>query len=129
MRAHARRSDTPDEETRGSRGSWGARELPVATHQSSAHRSLFNKIRGYRAGSSKRDTVSRELGSSHIRVLAPDTPVTKGETLLKLDDRDQALAVRQAEVELAEAKRTLKRYLSLNATEANIPQSTIYSTK
>ena len=52
-------------------------------------------------------------------------PVSKGATLLKLDDRDQTLAVRQAEVELQEAKRMLQRYVSLNATEANIPQSTI----
>ena len=57
--------------------------------------------------------------------LAPDSFVAKGETLLKLDDRDERLALQQAEVELAEAERTLKRYRSLNATDANIPPSTI----
>ena len=86
-----------------------------------AHR--FNKIRGYRAGSPKRDAVSGELGVVTFAKLAPDTPVTKGETLLKLDDRDQALAVRQAEWNLRKQANT-EALSSLNATEANIPQST-----
>ena len=119
-------SDTPDEETRVSRGSWGARELPVVT--ASVERSpLIDSIKSVGTARARQSVTLYPESSGVVTFakLAPDTPVTKGETLLKLDDRDQALAVRQAEVELAEAKRTLKRYVSLNATEANIPQSTI----
>ena len=119
-------SDTPDEETRGSRGSWGARELPVVT--APVERApLIDSIKSVGTARARQSVTLYPESSGVVTFakLAPDTPVTKGETLLKLDDRDQALAVRQAEVELAEAKRTLKRYLSLNATEANIPQSTI----
>ena len=119
-------SETPDEEKGSSRGSWGGRELPVVT-------ALVERaplIDSVKSVGTARATQSVTLypessGMVTFAKLAPDTPVTKGETLLKLDDRDQALAVRQAEVELAELKRTLKRYLSLNATDANIPQSTI----
>ena len=118
-------SDTPDEEIRD-RSSWGARELPVVT--APVERApLIDSIKSVGTARARQSVTLYPESSGVVTFakLAPDTPVTKGETLLKLDDRDQALAVSQAEVELAEAKRTLKRYLSLNATEANIPQSTI----
>jgi len=119
-------SDTPDEETPGSRGSWGARELPVVT--APVERApLIDSIKSVGTARARQSVTLYPESSGFVTFakLAPDTPVLKGETLLKLDDRDQALAVRQAEVELAEAKRTLTRYFSLNANEANIPQSTI----
>ena len=119
-------SETSDEEKRISSASWGGRELPVVT--ASVERApLIDSVKSVGTARAHQSVTLYPESSGVVTFakLAPDTPVTKGEKLLKLDDRDQALAVRQAEVERAEAKRTLKRYLSLNATDANIPQSTI----
>ena len=119
-------SETPNEEPRNARGTWGARELPVVT--AAVERvPLIDSIKSVGTARARQSLTlyPESAGVVTFAKLAPDMLVAKGDTLLKLDDRDQVLAVRQAEVELAEAKRTLSRYLSLNATEANIPQSTI----
>ena len=108
-------------------GGWGgARELPVVTAPI-----VFNELReNIKSVGTARAKQSVTLfpesnGTVTFARLAPDSFVAEGETLLKLDDRDERLALQQAEVELAEEERTLKRYRSLNATDANIPPSTI----
>ena len=60
---------------------------------------------------------------------SPDSPVTEGQVLLALDDRDERLAVRLAQVQLADAARTVERFISLNKQSANIPQSQIDTAK
>jgi RND family efflux transporter MFP subunit len=52
-----------------------------------------------------------------------DQYVDTGELLLQLDDRDERLAVKLANVKLADAKRLAKRYTTVNARDANIPES------
>jgi RND family efflux transporter MFP subunit len=108
------------------RSSWGSRELPVTTAQIE-RAPLIDSIKSVGTARAQQSVTlyPESAGVVTFAKLAPDLPVAAGEVLLRLDDRDQTLAVRQAEVELAEAKRTLQRYLSLNMTEANIPQSTI----
>ena len=108
------------------RGSWGSRELPVTTAQIE-RAALIDSIKSVGTARAQQSVTlyPESAGVVTFAKLAPDVLVATGEVLLRLDDRDQTLAVRQAEVELAEAKRMLERYLSLNATEANIPQSTI----
>ncbi len=59
----------------------------------------------------------------------PDAQVTEGQVLLRLDDRDQRLAVRLAEVQLADAKRTVTRFTSVNRQNTNIPESQIDTAK
>lgn len=115
--------ETPSESPRGS---WGSRELPVTTAQIE-RAPLIDSIKSVGTARAQQSVTlyPESAGVVTFAKLAPDMPVAAGEILLRLDDRDQTLAVRQAEVELAEAKRTLERYLSLNMTEANIPQSTI----
>ena len=52
-----------------------------------------------------------------------DGEVAAGELLLQLDDRDEQLAVELATVQLADAVRLVKRYTTVNARDANIPES------
>ncbi len=106
--------------------SWGSRELPVTTAQIE-RTPLIDSIKSVGTARAQQSVTlyPESAGVVTFAKLAPDVPVAAGEVLLRLDDRDQRLAARQAEVELAEAKRTLDRYLSLNTTEANISQSTI----
>ena len=52
-----------------------------------------------------------------------DSAVQAGDLLLQLDDRDEALAVELANVQLADAERLVKRYIAVNARDANIPES------
>ena len=52
-----------------------------------------------------------------------DSAVQAGDLLLQLDDRDEALAVELASVQLADAERLVKRYIAVNARDANIPES------
>ena len=52
-----------------------------------------------------------------------DQFVERGELLLQLDDRDERLAVELATVQLADAKRLVERYTTVNARDANIPES------
>ena len=52
-----------------------------------------------------------------------DSSVESGDLLLQLDDRDEALAVELASVQLADAERLVKRYITVNAQDANIPES------
>ena len=52
-----------------------------------------------------------------------DQAVAAGELLLQLDDRDEQLAVELATVRLADAERLVTRYLTVNARDANIPES------
>ena len=115
-----------EEETQSQRGSWGSRELPVTTAQIE-RAPLIDSIKSVGTARARQSVTlyPESAGVVTFAKLAPDVSVAQGEVLLKLDDRDQVLAVRQAEVELAEAKRMLQRYISLNITEANIPQSTI----
>ena len=119
-------SSEDETESQNMRGSWGSRELPVTTAQIE-RAPLIDSIKSVGTARAQQSVTlyPESAGVVTFAKLAPDVPVTAGEVLLRLDDRDQTLAVRQAEVELAEAKRTLERYLSLNMTEANIPQSTI----
>ena len=108
-------------------GGWGgARALPVVTAPI-ALSELRDNIESVGTARAKQSVTlyPESNGTVTFARLAPDSLVAKGETLLKLDDRDERLALQQAEVELAEAQRTLKRYRSLNATDANIPPSTI----
>ncbi|WP_339898887.1 efflux RND transporter periplasmic adaptor subunit [uncultured Gilvimarinus sp.] len=53
---------------------------------------------------------SRAAGQVTEVNISPGQPVAKGEVLLRLDERDEALALRNAEVELADAERLLARY-------------------
>ena len=117
-------SDEPEQTT--GRGAWGARELPVVTARVE-RAPLIDSIKSVGTARARQSLTlyTESAGVVTFAKLAPDAEVRQGDTLLKLDDRDQVLAVRQAEVELAEAKRTLTRYLSLNETDANIPPSTI----
>ena len=119
-------SSDDEAQSQNMRGSWGSRELPVTTAQIE-RAPLIDSIKSVGTARAQQSVTlyPESAGVVTFAKLAPDVPVTAGEVLLRLDDRDQTLAVRQAEVELAEAKRTLERYLSLNMTEANIPQSTI----
>lgn len=119
-------SSEDETESQTKRGSWGSRELPVTTAQIE-RAPLIDSIKSVGTARAQQSVTlyPESAGVVTFAKLAPDVPVTAGEVLLRLDDRDQTLAVRQAEVELAEAKRILERYLSLNMTEANIPQSTI----
>ena len=55
----------------------------------------------------------------------PDAAVQAGDVLLQLDNRDEELAVRLAQVQLADAERLVKRYTSVNRDSANIAQSQI----
>ena len=92
-------SDTPNEEIRGSRGTWGTRELPVVT--APVERApLIDSIKSVGTARARQSVTLYPESSGVVTFakLAPDTLVTKGETLLKLSERDQALAVRQAEV-------------------------------
>lgn len=57
--------------------------------------------------------------------IAADQRVAAGDLLLQLDDRDQQLAVRLAEVQLADAQRLVKRYTTVNRSSANIAESQI----
>jgi len=59
----------------------------------------------------------------------PDSSVKAGDVLLQLDDRDERLAVRLAQVQLADAERLVQRYTSVNRDETNIPQSQIDTAK
>ena len=59
----------------------------------------------------------------------PDSLVKAGDVLLQLDDRDERLAVRLAQVQLADAERLVQRYTSVNRDETNIPQSQIDTAK
>lgn len=52
-----------------------------------------------------------------------DSEVAAGDLLLQLDDRDEQLAVELATVQLADAERLVKRYITVNARDANIPES------
>ena len=52
-----------------------------------------------------------------------DTAVAEGDLLLQLDDRDETLAVELATVKLADAERLVTRYTTVNARDANIPES------
>ena len=52
-----------------------------------------------------------------------DAAVRAGDLLLQLDDRDERLAVELASVKLADAERLVKRYTTVNARDANIPES------
>ena len=119
-------SDTGEDAETDARAAWGARELPVITAPIERTQ-LVDSIKSVGTARAQQSVTlfPESSGVVIFAKLAPDTLVKQGETLLRLDDRDQVLAVRQAEVELTEARRILSRYLSLNATEANIPQSTI----
>jgi RND family efflux transporter MFP subunit len=111
---------------RGGRGSWGVRELPVIT--APVERApLIDAIKSVGTARAQQSVTlfPESAGVVTFAKLAPDAFVERGEVLLILDDRDEALAVRQAHVELSESKRVLDRYNSLNATEANISQSMI----
>ena len=52
-----------------------------------------------------------------------DADVQAGDLLLQLDDRDEKLAVELAAVQLADAERLVQRYITVNARDANIPES------
>ena len=52
-----------------------------------------------------------------------DGAVGAGDLLLQLDNRDEKLAVELAAVRLADAERLVKRYMTVNARDANIPES------
>jgi len=52
-----------------------------------------------------------------------DQFVNAGDRLLQLDDRDERLAVELATVQLADAERLVQRYTTVNARDANIPES------
>ncbi len=52
-----------------------------------------------------------------------DADVQAGDLLLQLDDRDEKLAVELAAVQLADAERLVQRYITVNAQDANIPES------
>jgi len=52
-----------------------------------------------------------------------DSTVQTGDLLLQLDDRDEVLAVELAGVQLADAERLVKRYITVNIQDANIPES------
>lgn len=52
-----------------------------------------------------------------------DANVQEGGLLLQLDDRDEKLAVELAAVQLADAERLVQRYITVNARDANIPES------
>ena len=52
-----------------------------------------------------------------------DTAVAEGDLLLQIDDRDETLAVELATVKLADAERLVTRYTTVNARDANIPES------
>jgi len=119
-------SSEEETQSQSQRGSWGSRELPVTTAQIE-RTPLIDSIKSVGTARARQSVTlyPESAGVVTFAKLAPDVSVAQGEVLLKLDDRDQVLAVRQAEVELAEAKRMLQRYISLNMTEANIPQSTI----
>ena len=119
-------SSEEETQSQSQRGSWGSRELPVTTAQIE-RAPLIDSIKSVGTARARQSVTlyPESAGVVTFAKLAPDVSVAQGEVLLKLDDRDQVLAVRQAEVELAEAKRMLQRYISLNMTEANIPQSTI----
>jgi len=51
--------------------------------------------------------------------------VEAGDTLLELDNRDELLALKLAEVQLADAERLVRRYKQVNQQDANLPQSQI----
>jgi membrane fusion protein, multidrug efflux system len=52
-----------------------------------------------------------------------DGSVAADDLLLQLDNRDEQLAVELATVQLADAERLVKRYITVNARDANIPES------
>jgi len=52
-----------------------------------------------------------------------DQFMESGDLLLQLDDRDERLAVELATVQLADAERLVQRYTTVNAQDANIPES------
>lgn len=52
-----------------------------------------------------------------------DSAVAEDDLLLQLDDRDETLAVELATVKLADAERLVTRYTTVNARDANIPES------
>lgn len=52
-----------------------------------------------------------------------DSLVAAEQTLLQLDDRDERLAVELATVQLADAKRLVQRYITVNTQDMNIPES------
>ena len=58
-----------------------------------------------------------------------DTAVAEGDLLLQLDDRDETLAVELAGVKLADAERLVRRYTTVNARDANIPESQLDDAK
>jgi RND family efflux transporter MFP subunit len=55
----------------------------------------------------------------------PDQLVRKGDVLITLDDRDETLALELAHVQLADAKRLVDRYVTLNKQNQNLPESTV----
>ncbi|PDH36555.1 MAG: hypothetical protein CNF01_05930, partial [Halieaceae bacterium MED-G27] len=86
-------------------GGWGgARELPVVTAPI-----VFNELQeNIKSVGTARARQSVTLypesdGTVTFARLAPDALVAEDEIMLKLDDRDERLALQQAEVELAEA--------------------------
>lgn len=54
-----------------------------------------------------------------------DRKVDSGETLLRLDSRDEQLAVELAEVKLKDAERLVQRYKTVNTVNTNIAESQI----
>lgn len=55
--------------------------------------------------------------------ISADQFMESGDLLLQLDDRDERLAVELATVQLADAERLVQRYTTVNARDANIPES------
>ena len=55
----------------------------------------------------------------------PDQRVEEGTLLLQLDSRDQELALELAKVQRDDAALAVRRYESMNLSEANIPESTL----
>lgn len=52
-----------------------------------------------------------------------DSLVAEAQTLLQLDDRDERLAVELATVQLADAERLVRRYITVNTQDMNIAES------
>ena len=52
-----------------------------------------------------------------------DSLVAAEQTLLQLDDRDERLAVELATVQLTDAERLVRRYITVNTQDMNIPES------
>jgi len=93
--------------------------LPVARTELRETLTSVGTARALKSVAVYAETSGRVTGVN----IEADSVVDERDILLQLDDRDELLAVELASVQLADAERLVTRYTTVNARDANIPES------